>query len=169
MGFLIWLEESFLSTWIRESPSLWAFPFILFLHTLGLALLVGINLVINLWVLGFTPRSGIEPMERFYLFAWIGFWINAVSGILLLIAYPTKALTNPVFYLKLGLITWAVANLQWMRKAIFSNLNVENPSDGDRRIPRVAWLTLVLWVGAIWAGRFLAYTYNFLTASELMF
>ena len=35
---------------------------------------------------------------------WTGFWINAVSGVLLLIAYPTKALTNPLFYVKLVLI-----------------------------------------------------------------
>ena len=35
---------------------------------------------------------------------WAGFWVNAVSGVLLLIAYPTKALTNPLFYVKLVLI-----------------------------------------------------------------
>ena len=47
-------------------------------------------------------------MRRFVAVLWIGFWINAASGVLLLIAYPTKALTNPVFGLKLALIAVAM-------------------------------------------------------------
>ena len=47
-------------------------------------------------------------MRRYYRAMWAGFWVNAFSGVLLLIAYPTKALTNPVFYLKLALIAVAI-------------------------------------------------------------
>src|SRR5688572_33097708 len=41
MDLLLWLEESGLSTWLRESQSIMAFPFVLALHTLGLGLVVG--------------------------------------------------------------------------------------------------------------------------------
>ena len=36
MEFLNWLETLSYSTWVRESPSLWAFPALLFVHTLGM-------------------------------------------------------------------------------------------------------------------------------------
>ena len=36
-----WVEATALSYWLRESPSLWAFPFVLILHTVGLAFFVG--------------------------------------------------------------------------------------------------------------------------------
>ena len=41
MDFLAWIESAALSTWIRESGSLWSYPTVLFLHTLGLGLVVG--------------------------------------------------------------------------------------------------------------------------------
>src|SRR5690606_2186296 len=61
----------------------------------------------------------MEPMRRFFPAAWIGFTIALVSGVLLLLAYPTKALTDPVFYLKLALIAAALYCLQWMRRRVF--------------------------------------------------
>ena len=51
MALFVWIEQSALSVWVRESPSLLAFPFILFLHTLGLALLAGISVALDLWLL----------------------------------------------------------------------------------------------------------------------
>lgn len=168
MSFFIWIESTPLSVWIRESPTLWAFPFVLFLHTLGLAMLVGINIVVNLWVLGFSPKLEPAPLQRLFGLMWSGFWINAVSGLLLLLAYPAKALTNPVFYLKLILIAAAVANLQWLRDRLFrSNANRAAPSI-TRTERRSAALTLCLWAGAILAGRFLAYTHSVLMASDLV-
>ncbi|HEY6616395.1 MAG TPA: hypothetical protein VIZ32_17810, partial [Vicinamibacterales bacterium] len=50
----VWLEATPLSTWLRESPSLWAFPFVLILHTVGLAFFVGTNVAWDVRVLGFS-------------------------------------------------------------------------------------------------------------------
>src|SRR5262249_25340184 len=47
MDFLARVEASGFSTWVRESPSLLAFPLILSLHTLGLGLIVGSNVVLD--------------------------------------------------------------------------------------------------------------------------
>ena len=54
MHFLTWLEQSGFSTWIRESPSVWAYPTVLFMHTLGLGFLVGGSMVLDLRALGFS-------------------------------------------------------------------------------------------------------------------
>lgn len=169
MGALAWIEQTQLSVWIREAPTLWAFPFILFLHTLGLGFLVGINVAFNLWVIGFADRYPLAPMQRFFPVMWAGFWINAVSGTLLLIAYPAKALTDPVFYAKIALIVAALTQLQWMREALFVRADPSRPAPLTRRVRVVAIVTLLLWAGAILTGRLLAYTYNILMTGDAAF
>lgn len=169
MGVLAWIEQTFLSVWIREAPTLWAFPFILFLHTLGLGFLVGINIAFNLWVVGFSERHPLEPMQRFFPIMWAGFWINAVSGVLLLAAYPAKALTDPVFYVKIALIVAALTQLQWLRQALFVRADATQPATVTPRVRAVAIGTTLLWAGAIVTGRFLAYTYTILMAGDAAF
>jgi hypothetical protein len=169
MSFFIWLEGTALSIWIRESPSLWAFPFILFLHTLGMGLLVGVYVAMSLWLIRFSRDGRTAAIEPFYTVMWIGFLINSVSGLLLLVAYPAKALTNPVFYIKMLLIAVAIASLQWSRGVALEARESTLTSAQLTRARYVAAATLLVWFGAIMSGRFLAYTYTVLTATELLY
>jgi len=168
MSLLAWIEQTGLSVWIREAPTLWAFPFILFLHTLGLAFLVGINVAFNLWIVGFSDRYPMAPLERLFPVMWAGFWVNAASGFLLLIAYPAKALTDEVFYLKMGLITACLVQLNWLRQQVFVERDASIARILSARVRQVAIVILIFWAGAILAGRFLAYTYNIMMAGEAM-
>ncbi len=113
-----WIEATALSSWIRESPSLWAFPFILILHTVGLAFLVGTNVALDARLLGLGRGVPLSSMNPFFHVMWLGFWVNAFSGVLLLVAYPTKAMTNPLFYVKLGLIATGLVETQWIRRRL---------------------------------------------------
>src|SRR4029077_15067019 len=124
-AFLRTIEDSGLSTWIRESESPFAFYFVLLFHTFGLALLVGANTVVDLRLLGVEREIPLAPLKRLFGVMWLGFAINAASGALLLIAYPTKALTNPVFYLKLLLIGLAIFVMAKLKSRVFddSSLN----------------------------------------------
>ena len=119
-AFLIWLEATGFSIWLRESPSVFAFPAVLSCHTIGMGLVAGINGAIALRILGVAPGVPIQQMKRFLPVMWFGFWLNAVSGVALLIGYPTKALTNPVFYLKLGLIAIALVLVRMIGRRIFA-------------------------------------------------
>jgi hypothetical protein len=151
-----WIETTALSVFIRETASLWVFPFILILHTWGLAFLVGANIAIDARALGVALAVPFWSLERYYLVMHVGFWINAVSGVLLLIAYPTKALTNPVFYLKILMIVVALVLAARIRTYM---QGAPGPGGPDRTAP--AWLaiaSLACWTTAIFAGRFLAYT-----------
>src|SRR5206468_8258 len=74
--------------------------------------------LVDLRVLGMAPGIPLSALEDFYPIMRVGFWINAMSGLLLLIAYPTKALTNPMFYAKLTLIALAVWNTWWIRNQL---------------------------------------------------
>jgi hypothetical protein len=151
-----WVEMSAVSVFIRESASLWVFPFILILHTWGLAFLVGANVAIDVRALGVALAVPFWSLDRYYRVMWVGFWINAVSGVLLLIAYPTKALTNPIFYVKLVMIAVALVLARQIRVYLRAQLG---PDGTARMVPAsLAIASLACWVIAIFAGRFLAYT-----------
>ena len=157
------IEETGLSIWIRESDSVFSFWFILSVHAIGMGLLVGASVLIGLRILGLAPDLPLAPLKRFYRFIWVGFWVQVVSGILLLIGYPTKSLTNPVFYVKLTLIGLAMASMQMLWNRVFADSSLsEAAMMAKGRVFAVS--SLIFWVGAITAGRLLAYTYTVLTA-----
>src|SRR5688572_783758 len=150
--FLAWVESTPLSQWVVESPSIFAFPGILVLHAIGMAFSVGISAAVDLRILGVAPGVPVREMRRLLPILWAGFWLNAASGVLLLIGYPTKALTNPVFYLKLALIGTALLVLRVLLRAVRSGEPI------DRQTRALAAVSLALWAAAIAAGRLLAYT-----------
>lgn len=162
--FFLWLESTGLSVWIRESVSMFAFPMILTYHTVGMGIVAGLSSAVDLRILGAAPRVPLTALKRFVPLMWIGFWLNAVSGVLLLVAYPTKALTNPVFYIKLVCVAIAVVILRAITRTV-----LQDPVLDVGELPsRARWLagaSLFCWAGAILAGRLLAYTYSRLLAS----
>jgi len=156
MDFLLLIENSGFSTWVRESSSIFGYPFILFLHTVGLGMLAGLSASVDLRILGFAPHMPLSPMERFFPFMWAGFWINAVSGLILLAAEATTKAVSGVFWLKLGLIALAVVDQKLIRKQVFGDpLLDKRPVNTASRA--LALISLVLWLGAITAGRLMAY------------
>jgi len=161
-AFLQAIENTGFSTWLRESESPFAFYFILLFHTFGLALLVGANAVVDLRLLGVARTIPLAPLKRLFRIMWIGFAMNAVTGILLVFAYPTKALTNPDFYVKLTLIGLAIWVMQKLSRQVFENSGLSE-ADMMARGATLAKFSIFLWFGAITAGRLLAYTYKYLT------
>lgn len=156
MQILSWLENSAFGSWVRESSSLWAYPTILFLHTVGLGFLVGLNAVIALRILGVARKLPLAPMEKFYRVMWAAFWVNALSGLALLVADATTKLTNPVFYIKMGFVFLAVVNMVLLRRRVFRNPALDlAPVTRFGRALAVA--SLLFWAGAITAGRLMAY------------
>ena len=160
--FLVWLESTPLSEWVVGSDSLLAFPGILALHAIGMGLAAGLAAVLDLRILGVARGVPLTEFRRFQPLLWGGFWLNAVSGVLLLVGYPTKALTNPVFYLKLLLIAVALVLFVRIDRLIRSGDPAAPPA--ARRLRRLAITSLICWAGAITAGRLLAYTYHRLRA-----
>ena len=158
---LVWLESSALSEWVVGSDSILAFPGILALHAIGMAFAAGLAAVLDLRILGVARAVPLTAFRRFLPVLWAGFWLNAASGVLLLVGYPTKALTNPVFYLKLLLIGVAMTLLVRMVRLI--DRGAATP-DLSQQLRRLAIASLVCWSGAITAGRLLAYTYTRLRA-----
>src|SRR5712692_4396345 len=164
-NFLIWLEATDLSEWLCEGVTVWAFPFVISCLTVGMGLVAGISAAIDLRILGCAPRVPLMETQRFLPVMWFGFWLNAVSGVGLLIAYPTKAVTNPVFYLKLGFIALAIVFFRLIQKRVFRDTSLDH-APVPQRGRRLAAASLACWAGAITAGRLLAYTYRHLLFGE---
>jgi hypothetical protein len=159
--FFIWLETSALSVWVRESPSVFAFPIILACHTIGMGFLAGMNAAIALRILGFAPGVPLAAARRVFPVLWAGFWLNAISGVVLLIGYPTKALTNPVFYFKLLCVALGLVVQTVIRRRILEDEQRDVPFWGKM----FACASLAVWTAVIFSGRFLAYTYVKLTTT----
>jgi hypothetical protein len=161
MEFLAWFENTSLSIWVRETP--WVFPTILVAHALGMGSLVGVNALVGLRALRVVTSISSAMLERFAPLMWSGFVVSLVSGAALLAAYPAKALTNPLFVVKFAFIGLAFYVLKRVRRRL------AQPDDpavlASLRIAAVG--LLLLWAGAISAGRFLAYTHSVLLASHL--
>ena len=157
--FLVWLEATQFSIWMRESPSVFAFPAILSCHTVGMGLVAGINAALALRILGVAPAVPIREMKRFLPVMWFGFWLNAVSGVALLIAYPT--ISRRVFSetfdssLTAGAASMDAAPGSRLAAPVTTTERVQTSTT-----KKLAIASIACWFGAITAGRLLAYTYT---------
>jgi hypothetical protein len=154
--FLGSLEQSGLGNWVRDAPTIWAFPTILFLHTFGMAIVAGGSAMLSLMILGFWPAVPMKQFGRMFPWLWVAFGVNAVTGTLMLVADATAKLTSLDFYIKMVLVFAGLNLLIRMRRQIFQNPKLdEAPLSGSAKV--LAWASLVCWFGAITAGRLLAY------------
>jgi len=155
MNFLLWIQDSSLSTWLRESD--WALFALLIVHTIGMAFLVGTSFTIMLRTVGVAKQVPHILIVRFFPLATYGLIAAILSGILLVISYPAKALTNPVFYFKLVVLAlaFALTHKVVQRISFDSTAKVQTTF---RQLRRVAALCLLLWAVGTTAGKFLAYT-----------
>jgi hypothetical protein len=155
MQLLDSIEQLGFSTWVSESKSLLAYPTILWLHVMGMGVVAGISGMISLRLLGISPKTPLQPLERLYPLVWCGFWVNAVTGTALLMASASKRMVDPTFYIKMVFIFVGVAVLQRTRKKVFRSLGPDGEVPESARA--LAWAALICWLGAITAGRLLAY------------
>jgi hypothetical protein len=143
------IQDSGAGTWIRESS--WALFAALIVHTISMGFVVGTGLAIDARLLGVARGVPLTALRR--LLAIVGWALPLVvlSGAVLVVGYPAKALTNPLFYVKLAMLLVALT-LTWRM------LRGEPP--GWVKIG--AALSIPLWVLGLTAGRFLAYTHKVL-------
>ncbi len=151
------IEQSGISTWLRESQSIFGFYFILLFHTIGMSLVVGANAVVDLRILGVARDIPLQPLKRLFSIMWVGLGINVTTGLLLLTAYPTKALTNPDFYIKLTFIGLAVYLMAKMNNQVFGDASLSEAAMVVKGKTMATW-SLVFWIGAVGAGRLLSET-----------
>lgn len=156
MDLLVWIEETRLAVWVGSSNSIFAYPTILFMHTLGLATVAGLSAFLCLRVLGFARALPFAALRPFITAIWVAFAVTATSGTLLLIAVASSKGANPVFLVKMTLVALAVLCTHRLTTRV-----IRNPEADSRPLPSdahaLAMASLFLWVGATTAGRLMAY------------
>lgn len=152
-----WLENTAVAIWVGES--LYGYPFMLGLHVVGLAIVVGIFVMRDLRLLGCFEGIAYASIDSMKKLAWGGFVINAISGCFLFTSQATTFASSTTFLLKISMIFLAA-----ICAAIIQNRMRDEASAWDSSgtgaigsVKAIAFVSLVLWMGAIIAGRLTAY------------
>jgi hypothetical protein len=155
MDFITWVQHTGVHQWLGETPYWFPYPFIIALHAMGMGVIVGMNVALDLRILGAAPSMPLAPMESFFPVMWFGFWVNAITGVGLMITHP-ELLLNWVMWVKLTCIVLAVVSLRLLRKQVFRDPNLDKGSL-PMRVQLLAGASILFWAGAITAGRMTAY------------
>jgi len=156
MGLLVWLESLPLSVWVHESPSIWAQPTVMTLHTMGMGVLVGASWVLDLRLLGISRNIPLSAFRWVFRAVAISLVVNVVTGVLLFMARATLFGTAFPFLIKILLVVASAATLLPIRTYVLNAGEDEREVSGNARL--LAIVSILSWAAAITSGRLLAYT-----------
>ena len=158
LEFCQWLDQTAVGSTIRQS--LWLFPAIETVHLLGMAALVGTITVLDLRLLGWAmpQRRVSEVVARLLPWAWLGFGVQVVTGVLLFSSEAVKIYGNPAFRLKMLLLLLAGIQALLFQTVVSRKL----PTWDDRpALPVMAkvmgMISILLWLAIVTAGRFIGF------------
>jgi hypothetical protein len=135
--------------WIASNP--WLYPALEVVHIVGIAMLLGSLLLVELRVWGLGASLPVQPLARLALPVTLaGFALIALSGLTMFISQPAELIANRVFIVKMGLVTLAGLNA-----ASFHARGSLERLDRTARLQTLA--SLGIWVAVIICGRWIAY------------
>src|SRR5262252_5859011 len=156
MDLFVWLEHTTIANTVRTVR--WVYPALETTHYIGLSLLVGGIMLIDLRVLGFARALPLKSMIGLLPFVWVGFIINVLSGSMLFIYGATSFGYNHAFWLKMTFIVLAGLN------ALAFDLSVRHARTDwvgadlpPTYVKAFATLSFVLWLCVVTTGRWMAY------------
>lgn len=155
MQFLADLEASPLSEWL--SLSMLGFPTLIALHSVGMAVVVGLTLTLTLRLHGILPDIREHDLPRLLTIAVWGFSLNFVTGLALFITRGSEYIVSYIFLLKMLLVLVSAGIVFWLRRRLALNARPTQIPMMDRTAKSMALVATVLWFGAVVAGRLIAY------------
>lgn len=155
-ALLQWIRDSLPGQFVREV--FWVSPALEAVHFLGMALLIGVVVMIDLRVLGVARGLPVSGLHRFVPWAFAGFVLNLLSGVMFFAADPHAYAFNPAFRLKMLCILLAGANVLWFRIAVLPNVDERLVANAAPRLARlICVFSLVLWSAVIVLGRLIPF------------
>ena len=153
--FCLWLSATPISQWIQDA--FWVIPTVQTVHIVSIAIVMTSMAMLDLRLVGIAGRrqSLTDMAARFLPWVWVALLILLCSGSILIVAEPGRELINQVFWLKMSLLAAALA-LTWT----FQHMLRRSSTYWDRNRTAAILLgsvSLVIWVGIIGAGRWIAY------------
>ena len=139
---------------VLDNP--WVWPICEVFHFVGLCLLFGVVLLVNLRLLGVVRGVAVADVTRLLPWGMAGLGINIVTGMLFFLAAPEQYTQNTAFVWKIGLML--IAGVTLLYPTMWDQAGESTPDDGAPLIVRIiAAGSICLWIGVIFLGRFLPY------------
>lgn len=155
-----WLESTRVGSAIRDSS--WLFPAIESVHVLGIIVLVGSTGLFDLRLLGkgfLRQQRASEVAKQVMPWVWGSFSVMFVTGVLMFSSEATRCYQSWFFRLKMILLILAGLNAFIFQFGTYRQIanwdEAHTPTPGAARV--TAWISLLLWVFIVFAGRGIAY------------
>ena len=152
------IQDTELFTALRESALV--YPIVMSTHLTSIAIFGGLILLTDLRLLGLAMKSvSISDMvKQTRYWKWAGFVIMITCGILLAGSKLESYYDNPYFQLKLTLLALVGVHAWVFRRSVYGNTAQLDALPTVPRVAKVAaCISIVLWVGILSAGRWIAY------------
>src|SRR4051812_36636673 len=128
--FLAGLEETSISLFIRESPSLLGFPAILTTHAFGYCFIMATNAIVCARMLGYATSIPFKPLRKLFPVMWVGLILTIITGVMLVVAAAQKRVPNPILWFKMALLAVATPMMWKFEMKVF-----DDPSVTDTNLP----------------------------------
>jgi hypothetical protein len=157
-AFCDWLAATPLSLQIQTVG--WIIPTVQTLHILSIALVVAAAALLDLHLLGVMLRG--QPLaavaQRFLPWIWSALSLLLLTGSLLIVGEPGRSLRNPAFIAKMSMLGAVLVLMLIFQGGLRRDRHFWQRSGARRWSARLfAVLSLCLWVGIVFAGRWIAY------------
>lgn len=157
--FALWLSTTPPSVFIQEH-NVWAIPAIQSIHIVGIAMVMGSVLLIDLRILGWagTDQTLRQTADRFGPWLTGSLWLLLATGILMVIGEPVRELVSFSFWLKMALVViGALVAVIFQRTLRRREQQWETTLVHQPSIKAIAILTFVVWACVIVLGRLIGY------------
>jgi uncharacterized membrane protein len=152
-----WISAAAIQGLVTDHTWLW--PSLEALHFIGLWLLFGVVLIVNLRMLGMMKAASFPSLHRMLPWGLLGLSINVISGMMWVIATPEQYMTNVSFFWKMGLLL--LAGFQLLYLTTFDEpWNVGPGDEAPFKTKAVAASGILLWVCVMYFGRMLPFLGN---------
>jgi hypothetical protein len=132
------------------------YPSMIAAHAIGMAIMVGLSLVLDMRLLGWFAEIPLAGLHRLLGLAWLGFGINFLSGAALFSAQATTYVVDPVFMTKIVLVLLGAMTAAMLQPAI-AKAGSWTSGQPPASTKAIAAISIVVWLGAIITGRLTAY------------
>ena len=152
-----WITAAYLQALVTDHTWLW--PSFEALHFIGLWLLFGVVLLVNLRMLGMMKAASFSSLHRMLPWAVLGLGINVVTGMMWVIATPEQYMTNVSFFWKIGFLLLAGFNLLYVT-AFDEPWQVGAGEEASWGNKAIAFSAIASWVCVMYFGRMLPFLGN---------
>jgi hypothetical protein len=151
-----WLESTALAEWVRTS--LVGYPLVLTVHSIGMAIMVGLVAVVDLRLLGRFERIPYSALDNMIRVAWYGLAINVITGSALFTSQAVAYIHSPTYLLKMLMVLCGAITAAYMQPILRrEGSRWVSGTVVPQGVKTLAAASLVMWLLAIITGRFTAY------------